>query len=294
VVVIDGLDECKDDNSTSAFLTNLARAIAHVPTVKFFITSRSDTNIRLGFRLPQLQPVTETLSLHNVDPTSVSNDIRILFQTKLTDVAARRSDVHVPTEWPPNTDIDALVKKANGLFAFANAAVKYISSSHHDPRERMQKLLADAHGSKHEGAVSTGGLDVLYRGILERAFANARDPAFFPRLRSILSLLTIADGCGHYALGVEFKPSHANIAQMLGIGVNTVRSTLRSLHSVLLVPEEADGVVRVHHRAFLQFVADDKRCTDERFCVWRAGGGEELRAGKGESRGPVKARVGGV
>ena len=77
VIVIDALDECIDDQPASAILSVLGRFAKQLPLVKFFITGRPEPQIRTGFRLPLLQPQTEVFLLHEVEPSSVSNDIQL-------------------------------------------------------------------------------------------------------------------------------------------------------------------------------------------------------------------------
>ena len=60
VIVIDALDECRDEESASAILSVLGRFASEVPKVKFFVTGRPEPRIREGFRLPLLAQVTDT------------------------------------------------------------------------------------------------------------------------------------------------------------------------------------------------------------------------------------------
>jgi hypothetical protein len=62
VFIIDALDECGDEGSTSIML-------------KFFITSRSETHIRAGFRKEGLKLVTNEMVLHEIAAHSVDGDI---------------------------------------------------------------------------------------------------------------------------------------------------------------------------------------------------------------------------
>ena len=64
LIIIDALDECKDEEPASAILSILSRYMVKIPNVKFFITGRPETRIRAGFRLRLLVPITEVLKLH--------------------------------------------------------------------------------------------------------------------------------------------------------------------------------------------------------------------------------------
>ena len=54
LVIIDALDECKDEEPASALLSVLSRYVDEIPNVKFFITGRPEPPIRSGFRLKSL------------------------------------------------------------------------------------------------------------------------------------------------------------------------------------------------------------------------------------------------
>jgi len=74
-VVIDALDECKDEEPSSAILSILAQLVARIPKVKFLITGRPEPRIKTGFRLPMLVELTAVFVLHDVDPPLIDNDI---------------------------------------------------------------------------------------------------------------------------------------------------------------------------------------------------------------------------
>jgi len=65
LIIIDALDECKDEEPASAILSILSRYINEIPNVKFFITGRPEPRIRTGFRLKLLLPITGVLKLHD-------------------------------------------------------------------------------------------------------------------------------------------------------------------------------------------------------------------------------------
>ena len=92
LIIIDALDECKDEEPASAILSVLSRYMADIPAVKFFITGRPEARIRSGFRLKSLLPITEVLKLHEVKPEVVDEDIKLFFQSQLADLTENRSD----------------------------------------------------------------------------------------------------------------------------------------------------------------------------------------------------------
>lgn len=119
LIVIDALDECKDEKSTSVILSLFGRYIDEVPLVKFFITGQPEPRIQSGFQLPLLRPHTQVLLLHEVERKSVDNDTKTYLTTQLWDIAKERGELGLSLPWPAAQDIDTLVEKAEGLFIFA-------------------------------------------------------------------------------------------------------------------------------------------------------------------------------
>lgn len=87
VIIVDALDECKDDEPASALLSLLSQSIDDLPTVKFFMTGRPEPQIRAGFRLRSLRPHTEILLLHEVEDESIDQDIETFLRTGLDTIA---------------------------------------------------------------------------------------------------------------------------------------------------------------------------------------------------------------
>lgn len=71
VIIIDGLDNCKDTQPVSAILSLLSVELGRIPRVKFFISSRPEPWIRGGFQLPGLQAHVNILQLQEVSKTGI-------------------------------------------------------------------------------------------------------------------------------------------------------------------------------------------------------------------------------
>ena len=134
IIVIDALDECIDNEPSSAILSVLGQFISQLSLVKFFITGRPEPWICIGFCLPLIKPITQIFLLHKVDLASIDNDILLYLTQKLTTTALQRSDLDLPNPWPHDDEIKALTKKSSG-FIFAATVVRFIESGHHDPSQ---------------------------------------------------------------------------------------------------------------------------------------------------------------
>jgi hypothetical protein len=256
VIVIDALDECKDEETTSIILKFLDKNVKHLPNIKFFITSRPETHIREGFRLEGLKLVTDVMILHEVAALSVDADIMVYLETRLTNTAAlaNRSETHLPQEWPTKAQLTELTKKSGGLFIFASTVTKLILDRNGKPDRTLELILDKPDRFVDEGV---SALDDLYGEILGRAFSLKNDKLMEIR-RKILGLLVVA--CDLL--------SATAIACILQIeDVDDVKTCLRSLHSLLAVPEDSSRPIRFHHKSFPDFLTDPNRCTDSRFFI---------------------------
>ena len=133
LIIIDALDECKDNEPASAILSALSSYVDQIPTVKFFITSCPELPIRLGFSLESFQLITQVLRLHEVEPSLVDSDIRLFFKTQLNDIAKPWRDSDFTQDWPDPSHLDILCKKAAGFFIYASTVVKYVGSKSRTP-----------------------------------------------------------------------------------------------------------------------------------------------------------------
>jgi hypothetical protein len=254
VIIIDALDECIDDQPASAILSVLGRLVSKLPLVKFFITGRPEPRIRSGFRLPLLEPFTQIFLLHEVASASVEGDIRLYLTEKLGVMAKRRSGLDLPEPWPSDEDITVLVRKSSGLFIFASTVVRFIESEHHEPRERLRLIVSKTNDTSHEGV---SGVDSLYSRVLCDAFSGVGEDTVFVNLKRILSAVVVA-----------LNPlSRDGLVQLLNIDSALISTTLRHLHSVILVPADGSEKIRVFHKSFPDFLQDPYRCPDSRFRV---------------------------
>jgi len=137
LIIIDALDECKDEEPASAILSILSHYANEIPDVKFFITGQPEPRIHSGFCLESLLPITEVLKLHEVKPEAVNSDIRLFFQTQLTELSKRQSDCDFTEDWPSSSEVDILCQKAAGFFIYASTVIKFLISSDHPPTEQL-------------------------------------------------------------------------------------------------------------------------------------------------------------
>ena len=254
LIIIDALDECKDQEPASAILSVLSRYVDKIPQVKFFITGRPEPRIRSGFRLKSLRPITEVLKLHDVERSLVDSDIRLYFKTGLAEIAETRSDCDLTEDWPSSLEIDVLCKKAAGLFIYASTVIKFVAFQHGSPPERLALIVSLPQSTTHEGR---SGIDLLYTQVLEQAFHDIDwdEKDLYSHFRSVVgTVLLVFNSLPIEALSTLLRASH-------------ISTTLRPLHSLLLIPNNRTHPIRVFHKSFPDFLMDQGRCKDERFFV---------------------------
>ena len=254
LIIIDALDECKDQNPESAILFVLSKHVDQIPYVKFFITGRPETQIRSGFRLPALQPVTKVFKLHEVNRSLVDNDIKLFFRTQLSDLLKNRSDCDLVQDWPSSDEVDVLCEKAAGFFIYASTAVKFVGSRNHKPTKQLEQIISLPQSTSHEGR---SGIDLLYTQVLEQAVNSVYmdDKEFHSHFRTVVGAVLLV-----------FNPLSAEALSDL-LKESDISTTLRSLHSLLLVPTSKVAPIHIFHKSFPDFLMDPIRCKDKRFLV---------------------------
>ena len=255
VIVIDALDECKDEEPSSAILSVLGRFVKQIPMVKFFITGRPEPRIKTGFRLPLLIESTDVFVLHDVHPSLINDDIRLFLKHELSELAQRRR----LDGWPSDKDLDVLCRRASGLFVYAVASVKFLDSKAQLPKRQLEIIADLPECTGHEGKTrinSKTTLDSLYTSILELAFGE-EDPEVCSRVRSTI---------GAVVLLVNALPPTA-IADLIGLDPEEVTLFLTLVQSLLVFDEDSGQPVKPFHKSFPDFITDPSRCTDSRFYI---------------------------
>jgi len=254
LIIIDALDECKDEEPASAILSVLSRYADKIQNVKFFITGRPEARIRSGFRLKSLQPITEVLRLHDIKRSSVDDDIKLFFRIQLAEITKARSDCDFTQDWPSSSDITTLCKKAAGFFIYASTVVKLITSRSRTPTEQLDQIISLPQSTAHEGR---SGIDLLYTQVLEQAVddVDADAEEIYSRFRTVVGAVLLV-----------LNPLSARGLSDL-LGVSSILTTIYSLHSLLLVPENTEGPIQTFHKSFPDFLTDPARCKDKRFLV---------------------------
>ena len=249
LIVIDALDECRDNEPSSAILSVLGRLIERIPNVKFFITGRPEPKIKTGFRLPLLMDATDVFVLHDVHASLINNDIRPFLEHELSELARR----HLLDGWPTDDNVNLLCQRAAGLFVYAVATIKYLDKAFYHPDKQLEAIISFPDSTDYEGKTS---LDPLYLWILGETFP-VNDPIICSKIRTVIGAVVM--------LVNPLPPS--GIAELMGLEIRDVLPFLTSIQSLLILDEDPTEPVKVFHKSFPDFVTDPSRCTDTRFHI---------------------------
>jgi len=220
IVVIDALDECKDDHTTSMVLSSLAHHIGDLSPIKFLITSRPEQNIVGGFELANLNAVTQRLILHEVNSDVVEKDIHNYLVYHLN----RIQKAYGLLSWPAKEDVQLLTHLSAGLFLFAAVAAKFIEHPNYsNPEGQLAHILQ----STVPDSGSLGSLDNLYMQVLQNAFPDT-SAGLAKNLRIVLGAVVL----------LQEPLSPFDLQQLFSKLKISVRGTLRQLHAVVIVPED--------------------------------------------------------
>jgi len=254
IIVIDALDECNNEDPESAILLVLGQLVSKIPQVKFFITSRPETHIMLGFRGPLLKTATHIFILHHVEPSTVDEDIRCFFKHELSRLAQRRGGMDGR---PTDGELDLLCQRAAGYFVYAVATVNFLDHHLQDPLDQLDVIMAVPESTAHEGEADLKvytSLDSLYISIFQKSFLKnkTKDDAM---VCSILSAVLL----------VKQPLSLSGIATLTGFRQNQIYHLLGLIQSLLILPEDPDHPIQPFHKSFPDFITDPTRCVDMRF-----------------------------
>jgi hypothetical protein len=243
VIVIDGLDECKEKESVSVMLSALGEFLPQIPKVKFLITSRPERHIREGFLgIPKV-----TSALHEVESRQVQDDILLFFEHEFLENWFNR---RAP---PSGENLVQLCKHARGLFPYAAAAVRFIRDHNFG---LLNRLLESPMKVVLKVEVRGKTICSRYTSTLQEAFGDYK-PEDAQIFRSVLGAIVLAVN--------PLSPSA--VATLLGLNVEHVLLCLQSVESLLIPWESKDSPVQPFHETFPAFLTDPDMCTDKRFHV---------------------------
>jgi len=243
LIVVDGLDECLDEDSQVKLVAALAGIIRrHRLPLRILIASRPEQHIKYAFST--LNPHSTVFHLQLTDEYRPDDDIRRFLIDKFDAIKKNHpfSKRISMSPWPSEQQIESLVRKSSGQFIFASVAARFIDSPRHLPNERLDIVLQLR---TTDCDLPFSELDKLYRCILSR---TCQRPLVVKMLGIHLALQQ-GNGAHHHLFVIEhvlaLEEGKASIALADVPSLLEIRGSLREIF--------------FYHSSFIDFLLDCQR-----------------------------------
>ncbi|KAL2861893.1 purine and uridine phosphorylase [Aspergillus pseudodeflectus] len=242
VIVIDAIDECENENDIRVILQQLPRAVS----LRFFITSRPELAVRLGFHA--VENSYQELILHEIPGSVIENDISLFLKHKLVEISKQRG---LCLDWPREPHFRALLSQSIPLFIFAATVCRLFEDYNLDPEQCLTEILDN---QNEESKLEQTYLPVLNRAL--SAYDGKRKIQLIRDVREVLGTIIL----------LQNPLSIISLSSLMGITTSSIRARISSLHSVLNIPNDHTLPVMIFHSSFRDFLLDPY--TREKTHLW--------------------------
>lgn len=230
IVVLDGVDECRDHDEVSALIENVVQFFEQHPStpVRFLITSRVEDHLH-----QVLHSSAQVQLLNLVEQTSDADIDAAL--TAAIQKEARGQVLSRHSSWPSPQDKARLVRHIGGSFIFMSTIVKRLfdrsSKDGLTPIERLPLVLS-----------MNPDFDDLYKEILTPC---QHIPHFYPVINVI---------------ALTLRPvSVAELADIIDIKTYEVANVLINMHAIIQVPGDDRMPVTLWHTSLRDYLTSEDR-----------------------------------
>ncbi|KAK1229228.1 hypothetical protein PQX77_007716, partial [Marasmius sp. AFHP31] len=251
LVIIDGLDECGDEQTQQRVLAMIQSAFLASPNLplRFLICSRPEAWLQEAFANDSLSELSKSIPL--TDDFKPAEDIMTYYRHQFGEIvkSPKYRQVQFPNPWPTEEVLEALVNKSGSQFVYATTVSRFVAHADNDPMDQLCLVLKSTSHSQR-GTSPYQELDTLYNTILS---ANPNHD----KVRPILAVIVILPGL---KLGIweRLELTPASIELLLGLPAGQVALRLRGMHSVLNI-RGRDDAITVHHTSFRDYLLDRTR-----------------------------------
>ncbi|KIL54304.1 hypothetical protein M378DRAFT_849541 [Amanita muscaria Koide BX008] len=232
VVIIDGVDECSNEQLQRRFLTAIGNAVkdGRVP-LRFLVCSRPEALIEET--LDQFKDSTPQIDLATLDDSH--RDVEKYLVDQFSATASKQG---LDPTWPGQEIIEEIVFESSGNFILPSTLVRFISDDDYSPESQLDIVRK----LKPHGKISPFALlDELYLEVLKR-------PPDQDFLKAFLALLV---GRG----SIEQDDLHEDDATLMNISEKDLHTKLRKMRSLL----KFEPFIDIYHKSFLDFLQDSSR-----------------------------------
>ena len=243
LIIIDGLNECKDAEDRRHFLHVIAEESVHLPAnFRILITMQPEPDIEAAFCNVDHYCRREMY----FDDSGDVRDAHTYIKEAISELAAVKPIVF--GKYTIETVQEQLMKRAMELHLWAVMACRFLMVAlDGDATLFLEKLL-----SKPLPETAKAAMDHLYHAILQTISMESQE------WKAILNML-INVQCPSISIAKSLVPftssgSHP-IDTLYKLGCILDKVDLSGLHALML------------HPAFVAFITDKQRCTDGQFCI---------------------------
>ncbi|KAJ7026820.1 hypothetical protein C8F04DRAFT_103648 [Mycena alexandri] len=265
VLVLDGLDECEDEEIQQDILRLFINAIHEQKLrVRLLLSSRPEPHIKEVLENQATLGICRNLELFPDE--SAYADIRRYLQDEFSKIRVEfvAREIDLGEVWPTPDVVDHLVKKSCGIFIYAATVISFVGDQYRHPQEELESVL-------NLDPKSTAPLDDLYTQILStlnRPTRSDRKNVVASATNRQLRILHIL-----WQMSLRPFPLHVDpeeVDELLNLSSGTSRLILRRLHSLLIVPSRRSRVglrpqVEFLHASFPDYLGDSQRSKE--WCV---------------------------
>ncbi|KAJ7476884.1 hypothetical protein B0H11DRAFT_1303271 [Mycena galericulata] len=227
VVVIDGLDECRDHGEQKDILGLLFMVASHRLPLRILITSRPETHIQDVFAQPTLDAICDRLALDTC--IHKYQDVRGFLRHEFRRIRLEYETMaDIPEPWPSDPVLELLVRKSSGQFIYAATVIQFVGDEYSRPTERLDALLGVASASTDSPFAE---LDQLYRRVL----SEVPNSDIVLRVLGVVLLFPPFLGDG--------KVSQRCLELLLDLRPGDARLALRGMHSLMQIPTSGNEEV---------------------------------------------------
>ncbi|KAJ3564628.1 hypothetical protein NP233_g8173 [Leucocoprinus birnbaumii] len=270
VIVVDGLDECSDENAQcqiirliGTYVRKSASSTASTLSVLWFLSSRPEWHIKRTFAQadPPFQCGRELITC---DAEQDAKDVYLILRDGLQKIRDQSSwslsQIRSSPQWPSEAKLQRLARQVGGLPVLASTVLRFIGDGTGAPDSQLDTclLFLETTGDMIQ-ANPLDALDALYRQIMTRV-----PQQILPITQFILSFYTLLPTFSTfvYNRGMCRLERLSEVACFLNMEKDNFYSALQCLHSVIEVPpsESAhEASLRFFHKSFPDFLEDPLR-----------------------------------
>ncbi|KAJ2927796.1 hypothetical protein H1R20_g9298, partial [Candolleomyces eurysporus] len=270
VILIDGLDECQGDPSTTTDLGRVKMKYkAEDRQAEFLAAIRNSLlNNDLPFRvfiasrpeLPIRTALGPTGSLHGLayqiqlsDQYDATEDMRRYLRRRFQDIGLRIGQPN----WFTEGNIETLVQAGSGQFVYVATVFKYVSEPRASPVHMLKTVLNWTPG---QATRPFEALDMLYTNILSNA-KEAYEAVDAHSGRDFLLLFRICH-FGEESL-LEYFGFPNRLSTLLNLESNASEILASDLRSLVYLEDELGSMqLTVYHKSFSDFMNEESRAKD--------------------------------